>query len=263
MAKNWMVRWGLFALVLSWVTGCTINKDIMFQTPEGFAFDEINSIVESDYRIAANDLIDFQLYSNEGQRILTPTAGSLDSGEAGRLNLQNQRPQSTYWVRTTGYVELPEIGDIKLLGLTIQEAQDALERAYSEIYLKPYALLRIINNRVFVFPGDAGLARVITLENMNTTVLEALALAGGISKRGNAEVVKLIRTEDGKRKVYAMNLSTIDGLQASSVTMQAGDILYVEPIPEIATEVIRDVTPWMSLISSFGVLYALINNLRN
>ena len=250
----------VWAMLLVGMAGCTINKDIMFRTPKDFSFDELNAVVAEDYRIAANDYLDFQLYSNGGQRLLLVTAGAMEEGGAQRMTM-SQQASTVYWVRPDGMVELPEIGDLPLAGLTVEEAQMAIEAAYSELYLNPYALLRVTNNRVLVFPGDPGLARVITLQNLNTTVLEALALAGGLSPRGNAEVVKLIRKEGESQRIYLMNLSTIDGLQAASTIVQAGDILYVEPVPEIASEVFQDFAPYISLISSFGVVWALVRNL--
>ncbi len=249
--------------VVAWLllSGCTINKDIMFQTPSDFPFDDLSAVQASDYRIAPNDFLDFRLFSNGGQRLLLITAGTQQNAQAGNM-MMNQRGQETqYWVRPNGMVELPEIGDIELAGLTIQEAQDALEAAYSSLYLDPYAMLSVTNNRVMVFPGASGAARVITIQNLNTSVLEALALAGGISPRGNAEVVKLIRMEGDQRRVYEMNLSTIDGLADAATTVQAGDIVYVEPVPEIASEITRDVAPYLSLISSFSLVFAVLNNL--
>lgn len=262
LSKN-AFGWWVGAALLLLFPGCTINKDIMFQTPSDFAFDDLAAVNAEDYRIAPNDYLDFQLYSNGGQRLLAMTAGAMDGNAAGgRMNMQ-QGQQAFYWVRPDGNVELPEIGDIRLVGMTIQEAQTALESAYSVLYHAPYALLRVTNNRVLVFPGAAGLARVITLQNMNTTVLEALALAGGISTRGNAEVVKLIRTDGEERRIYEMNLSTIDGLEAASTTVQAGDIVYVEPVPEIASEVTRDIAPFVTLLSTVSLVFAVLNNLRN
>jgi hypothetical protein len=88
-------------------------------------------------------------------------------------------------------------------------------------------------------------------------------MAGGISQRGNAEVVKLMRKEGEEQRVYFMDLSQIQGLAAAATTVQAGDIIYVEPVPEIATEVYQDISPFVSLLSSVSLVWALINNFRN
>ena len=263
MMKRQVWLWSAMGIWLIALSGCTINKDIMFQTPKDFSFDALSAVVPEEYRIAPNDYLDFQLYSNAGQRLLAPMAGAMEA--TGNVNMMRNQGQGAiaYWVRPDGMVELPEVGDMALAGLTVEEAQTALEAAYAQLYLDPYVLLRVTNNRVLVFPGDPGLARVITLQNVNTTVLEVLAMAGGISQRGNAEVVKLMRKEGEEQRVYFMDLSQIQGLAAAATTVQAGDIIYVEPVPEIATEVYQDLSPFVSLLSSVSLVWALINNFRN
>jgi polysaccharide export outer membrane protein len=256
--------WALWFFAAVGMAGCTINKDIMFQTPEDFAFDDIQAIVkDTEYRIAPNDFITVQVFSNEGQRLLAATAGSTEGG--GQMNLQMMQQQQQqggvrYLVKPDGHVELPEIGDIALTGMTLQEAEKAVERAYSSLYHAPYALIRVTNNRVFVFPGQAGAATIVPLENMNTTVLEVLARAGGIAPRGNASQVKLIRKIGDRNHIFHMDLSTIDGMQAANTTVQAYDVIYVEPVPELANEVLRDLSPIMSIISSLSILWALLSN---
>ena len=47
----------------------------MFRTPSDFAFDAFSPVSDVNYRIAPNDLISFQLYSNQGERLLSMTAG--------------------------------------------------------------------------------------------------------------------------------------------------------------------------------------------
>ena len=65
-----------------------------------------------------------------------------------------------------------------------------LEEKYASYYVKPFVLMSVQNKRVIVFPGNAGDAKVIPLLNNNTSLIEALALAGGISDDGKAHKVK-------------------------------------------------------------------------
>jgi len=41
--------------------------------------------------------------------------------------------------------------------------------------------------------------------------------------------------------------------------VQANDILYVQPVPQLASEILRDVAPIVSLFSSLALLYTIIN----
>jgi polysaccharide biosynthesis/export protein len=165
-------------------------------------------------------------------------------------------------VLADGTVNFPELGFISVVGLTVIELQSKLETLYSEFYHEPYVSLEVINNRVIVFPGSGGDAKVIPIENNNVTVIEAIAAAGGIAKRGNASRVKLIRrtfkeTGDVESKVYLMDLSTIEGIQMANMTVQSNDIIYIEPVPELGREILQELQPIISIVSGMALIYTV------
>jgi polysaccharide export outer membrane protein len=121
--------------------------------------------------------------------------------------------------------------------------------------------VQVQNKRIVVFPGNGSNAVVLTLENNNTTLMEAIAMAGGITQRGRAAKIKLIRKVDGERKVYLIDLSTIDGLKYVDMIVQANDYIYVEPVPQIGNEILRDVAPIVSLITSAVLIYTVVQRL--
>ena len=162
-----------------------------------------------------------------------------------------------------GTVDLPEVGSLRLQGLTLEEAEVAIEEAYESEYVDPYAMLQVVNNRVLVFPGEAGQATVITLQNQNTSVIEALAQAGGIRQRGRSQEVKLIRQQGDENLIYSMDLSTVDGMNAARRIVQANDILYVESNPQVVREVLTDVSPVAQLVTTFTSLWLTYRVLSN
>ncbi|HEY6162407.1 MAG TPA: polysaccharide export protein EpsE, partial [Bacteroidia bacterium] len=133
-----------------------------------------------------------------------------------------------------------------------------LEDKFSVFYNKPFILIKVTNKRVVVFPGGDGSARVIPLDYDNTTLLEALALAGGIFQNGKAYKVKLIRGDPTNPKVYLLDLSTLDGFKRSDPVLQANDIIYIEAKPEYAQRVFATIAPYISLITSTLVFYELL-----
>lgn len=245
------------------LTGCTVNQDLMFRTDRDFVFDEWSNVKDEAYTLAPNDRLQLQLYSNNGQRLMAMTAGSLEDGRANNLMLNQQRGLFSYRVEPDGTVDLPEVGSIRLLGLTLEEAELAIEEAYETEYVDPYAMLQVVNNRVLVFPGEAGQATVITLQNQNTSVIEALAQAGGIRQRGRSKEVKLVRQQGDDNLIYSMDLSTVDGMNAARRIVQANDILYVESNPQVVREVLTDVSPVAQLVTTFTSLWLTYRVLSN
>tara|TARA_B100001173_G_scaffold305322_1_gene310578 strand:- start:215 stop:979 length:765 start_codon:yes stop_codon:yes gene_type:complete len=248
-----------FTFSVFFISSCSINRDLLFQSPKGFKYSDLGHATTTDYKLAANDELSFQLFPNGGERLLAITTG-IFSEEKNNSIFQN-RNMGTYRIKPSGQVELPEIGLIQVSDLTLEEAEAAIENAYSSTYHDPYVLLSVTNNRVLVFPGEAGQATVITLQNQNTTVLEALALAGGIRSRGIASKVKLIRSTPDGRDVYLLDLSSMEGVQDASLIVQANDIIYVSSTPDLATGFLNEITPIVSITSTIGLLYAVLRGL--
>lgn len=241
-----------------------MNQDLLFRTTAEQAFSELNEATNEAYTLAPNDRLQLQLFSNRGQLLMALTAGSAEGGQNNNfMQQQQQRNAFTYRVELDGTVELPEVGAVQLAGLTLDEAEAKIEDAYEAEYVEPYALLKVVNNRVLVFPGEAGQATVITLENQNTTVIEVLAQAGGIRARGRSKRIKLIRQKGDEDLVFLMDLSTLDGLEAARTVVQANDIIYVESNPQIVREALADVSPLAQMIttvSSLVLTYQVLSN---
>ena len=239
----------LLAVALG-LSSCTINKNLMFKTHTDFVFDVPDDSASAEYKISPNDLLLFRLFTNDGARLLETT-----TGEANRFLALND---IYYPVEPDGMVELPEIGKMHVSGMTTIELQSILEDKYEALYNNPYAIVQVMNNRIMVFPGTGARASVVPLINRNTTLIEALALAGGIDERGDASKIKVIRREAGKHQVYKINLATIEGIKDANLIVQANDIIYVEPVPEIASEAFRDLSPFISLGSGLALIYAIV-----
>lgn len=165
-----------------------------------------------------------------------------------------------YLVENDGSVKLPVIGRTQVAGLTIHEATEMLEKAYSKYYIRPYVLIGVDNRRVIVFPGDPGTAKVIPLVNNNTTIIEALALAGGLTESGKAKQIKLIRGDPANPEVYLIDLSTISGIKEGNTILQANDIIYVTPQRRPTLALLERVTPILSGLTTILLTIALIHS---
>ncbi|MBL7889495.1 MAG: polysaccharide biosynthesis/export family protein [Bacteroidia bacterium] len=226
-----------------------LNSSIMLKTKKDYQYSKLpDSTKTKDYVIAANDLIEFRIFSNDGFKLIDLTS----LNQTNRDYQMNNRMD--FLVEYDGNVKLPILGRTKISGLTVREAELMLEEKYSSYYVKPFVLMTVQNKRVVIFPGSAGDAKVIPLMNNNTTLIEALALAGGIADDGKAKIVKLIRKNGDQDEVYLLDLSKIEGIKYANMVLQANDIIYVEPRRKYATKILAEVTPILSLLSSTLVL---------
>jgi len=220
----------------------------MLRTPKDYNYDKlIDSLGRLDYKIASNDAIQYRVFTNDGFKLI-------DLASSGTGVFRNDLDVI---VETDGNIKMPLLNRFSIAGLTIIEAEKLMEDKYSEFYVKPFVTLKVINKRVIVFPGNSGQAKVVGLLNNNTTVMEAIASAGGIPEDGKAYKVKLIRNNiDPYQKpyVYLMDLSRIEGITQANSKVQANDIIYVEPRYRPFKTLATEITPLVTLITSALIL---------
>ncbi len=237
-----------FLLVFS---SCSImNPTQMLRTPKDYAYTKFSDTVFSpEYIISPNDEFSFMVYTLDGERLIEFTQGSQSN--------QGRNQGSSYTVYHDGTSKLPVVRDVTLSGMTERQAELYLEDMYSEFLNKPFVQIKVSNKRVIIFPGgDGGNAKVVNLANNQTSLFEALALAGGISD-GRANKIKLIRGDLKNPKVYKIDLSTIEGMKEADLTLQANDIIIVEPRAKVAQKILREISPYLTLVSTMLVIYGI------
>jgi len=234
----------------------SLNSNALFQIPKGeeFSFDSIPLIPKDDYKMGPGDRFSFVFAANNGERFINNLSGSSESGNARTTQVATNMD---YLVRQDGTVEIPIIGSYPVAGLTIIELEDSLSKILSKTYVNPFVQIRITNQRVLVFPGR-GQAKVVYLQNVNTSLLEAIALSGGISNEGKANSIKLMRKKpSGKREIYKIDLSSIHSMQQAEMIVQCNDYIYIDYRPRYASSISERVGPWIGLITSSLAIIAI------
>ena len=244
------------------------NSNILFKIPKksSFAYDSIPLEPEEDFKLAPGDRFSFLFGTNNGEKIILNQSGvssqSLNeqTNSQGRIQMkmQNKNNQITYLVRQDGKANLPLLGDILVAGKTILALENEIKTLLSENYIAPFVQIRVTNQRVIIFPGK-GDAQVIGLSNANTSLLEVIALAGGIRDEARSNSIRLMRKiSPTKRQIYKIDLSTIQGLKNAQMIVQSNDYIYIDFKPRLASSILQEIGPWLSLITTGLLTYSII-----
>jgi polysaccharide biosynthesis/export protein len=241
-----MRKLGFFFILISFSSCSVFYPSRMFKTKADFNFTEFAANAELEYKIAIDDAIEIKMFANDGLTLVDLAPLSSGSNTSVVTNSNNIR----FTVENDGTIRLPILGKTNISGLSVKEAQKKLEDLYSTYYVKPFVFLKVVNKRIIVFPGVGGSATVIKLENEKTSVIEALALAGGISTNGKSRKIKLIRGERTNPQIQLIDLSSIEGMRKGNILVQANDILYVEPSRNISQDILTQITPILGLLTT-------------
>lgn len=242
----WLVLVAFFA-----VSCATYKQNIMFKIDDPSVVQQQVATAEKNYVIQINDLLQLDVYTNNGERIIDPDLQLTKDG--GTQNL-NSRPVPNYLVDVAGIAKFPMIGQFKIDGLKIREAEEILQKEYNKYYQGSFVLLKYVNKRVIILGSPGG--QVIPLMNENMHLVEVLALAKGIDNEGMAQNIRVLR----KDKVFLVDFSTYDGYLKNNIAIEPGDVVYIEPVRRPLVEGIRDYGVLVSLATSITTLVLVILN---
>lgn len=234
------------------------KQHIMFNIDEeedlSFLSSEI-SVLEKNYIIQPNDLLELRVHTNKGERIIDPNYEL--QMQQGQVRRETEQPE--FRVLEDGTVKFPMIGQVKISGLKLNDAETYLQKKYDQFYKDSFVRLNYLNKRVIVLGAPGGMA--IPLASENISVIEVVALAGGIDQNGKAHNLRLIRGDLHQPEVFLIDLSTIHGMRMSMMDALPGDIIYIEPMRKIATEAARDFMTIFSIFVNAVTLAVLIYTL--
>lgn len=228
------------------------KQNLMFRVPEGTKVQQQVAAVEKNYVIRKNDNLHLEVYTNKGERIVDP---DFQLSKETASSAVAQTPKD-YLVDITGVSKLPLVGEIKVEGLTIRQAEEILQKEFAKFYQDPYVVLSVSNRRVFVLGAPGG--QVIPLMNENTTLVEILAAAKGIEKNGKAHNIRLLRGD----QVFVADFSTFEGYTKSNMIVESGDVVYVEPIRRPLSEGFQEYGPFVSVFVSIMTLLVILNQVN-
>ncbi|MBK9730781.1 MAG: polysaccharide biosynthesis/export family protein [Chitinophagaceae bacterium] len=242
-----MKRILVWLLIVMCISSCKVfYPDRLFKTDKDFPLVSADSLhVPKEYVIRPGDLLAVDIFSNNGYELVDVL--SQENGSTSALN---------YVVKEDGYVMLPLLDSVPILGYSLSEAEKFLQQKYSYYFVNPFVRVDVVNRRAYVYRGRQG-AEVVILDKENMNLLEVLASAGGMPSFGKADRVRVLRGDLRQPTVFDVDLSTVEGMMQANLRIEANDIIYIDA--KLGTnDVLYQITPILTLVSTILVIYTTI-----
>lgn len=143
----------------------------------------------------------------------------------------NAALSSTVQVRPDGMISLPLVNDVQAEGLTPMALQEVLRKKLTDFLPSPEVSVIINDVRSFnvTVIGEVGKVGRLNLKS-RTTVLEALALAGGFTPFASKSGIVILRHEEKtvKRIPFNYNKAIAEGGERENFYLKPGDIILVQ-----------------------------------
>lgn len=147
----------------------------------------------------------------------------------------HEQPDLTTRTRITadGNITFPLLGTVKVAGSSIRDVEDKLTELLREDYL--------VNPQVIVYIEEYSPKQVSVIGCVNnpgkydmfnereTTVLEAIAMAGGFTESAAVNETRILRIENGEKKTIYVKIKDITqkGEKDKDITIRPNDVVFV------------------------------------
>lgn len=220
---------------------------------------------QDPYRVQINDLLSIRIKS-------------IDQNLVGMFNpINDENPNATgeerlyydgFQVDAHGNIRVPTLGEVNVLGYTVEEIREKLEKELLENYFKAEA-------NIFVTVKLAGIRYTIMGEINNPgskiiyrdqlSIMEAIANSGDIALTGDRNDVVIVRQYPHGQRVHHIDLTTIEAVNSPYFYIKPNDLILINPLPQksigTGTTAWQSVTTIASLVSLLATTIILINRL--
>ena len=129
-------------------------------------------------------------------------------------------------VNTEGEIEFAVLGNIKVAGLTIFQAEDSIQVIAAKFIPNVIVRVRMLNFR-FTVLGEVNGEKTVISATTRLTMMEAVGQAGGLSELADRSHVKVIRQNGNNAEIFYVNLLKEEYLESPYYYIQQNDVLIV------------------------------------
>lgn len=233
--------------------------NLMLRETKDFYYYELKELDDKQHIVLPGDFISFVFSPMKGTELLDNTL-QVGSGMNQMMMMSAQGggmggPQ--YFVRDDGKVNLPIVGEIYVSGMKRLDLEKQLAEKLSSLFVDPFLAVNISNRRAFVFAG-IGKGQVVPLPRENTSLIELLALAGGLAENAKANKIRIIRGDYENPTIKKIDMSTIKGLKDADIIIQSNDLVIIDPTTRAVPALLREMAPYLSLFTTIFTLIVLL-----
>lgn len=248
------------------LNSCSTSKRITYFQDVWPGMSELALVAPSEIKIMPKDKLSI-LVNSQDMRLTNLFNLPVVSQQVGVENSQStSRGLSGYTVDSKGDIDFPVLGSLHVEGMTREQIAAYIKQELQshDLIKNPVVTVEFMNLSVAVM-GEVNNPGRYSIDKDNVTILDALSRAGDLTIYGKRESVLVLRMEDGKQRIYDVNLCSATNLCLSPVYyLQQNDVVYVEPNSTRTRQStvngnnVRSTSFWISLASLLTTIGVLV-----
>lgn len=225
----------LFLFVSIWLPSCVpVEQMLYLQDPQSDITGELMHYQDDEYQLQVNDILDVQIISLNPEINSVFNNSTSAPGQVAQVTAQNGGDlfyMTGYSVNENGEVEIPFIGSIAVVGLTLREAHQRVDQEVAKLFSNYHLQIRLGGVRFSLLGEFNKPGKAVILQNQ-VTIFEALAIGGDLTAVANREKVRLVRQYPDGTKIHQINLLDRSVIESPFYFIKPNDVIYAEPLKQ-------------------------------
>lgn len=253
-------------LITSFFVSCIPNKDLIYLQEKNTDKDaiEIKQEVSKPYRAQVNDMLSITIKAID-QKLVSMFTISSDQNQA---NSQQALYFNGYTVDDHGNIRVPVLGELNVLGYTMEEIRNTIEKKLLDDYFKTEANIFVtvkLAGLRYTINGEVGSPGTNVLYQDKVTIMEAIANSGDITLTGNRKEVQVIRKFPHGFETHYLDLTDARTMDSPYFYVQPNDYIIVKPLKQkswgTGTTGVQTITTVVSALTLVTTVILLSKNL--
>ncbi|MFB9077379.1 polysaccharide biosynthesis/export family protein [Flavobacterium procerum] len=264
-----MTKNSFYILLLASVlfTSCIPLKDLVYLQDKNTSSEQksISAVEAKPYRVQVNDVLSVNIKAIDPKLVAIFNTSESSSTPAGRS--ETGLYFDGFRVDDHGNIRMPILGEMNVIGFTLEEVRVKIEKKLLEEYFKTDANL-FVNVKLagfrYTINGEVGATGTKVLFKDNVNIMEAIANSGDITTVGNRKAVVIIRQTPTGVLMNEIDLTDVNVMQSPYYNLQPNDYIYVKPLRQktwgTGQTGIQSIGSIITLLSLATTVYLIVRN---
>ncbi|WP_308990361.1 polysaccharide biosynthesis/export family protein [Mariniflexile litorale] len=225
MKKNFIVV--KLIIFIFFLNSCATKRDLLYLQDANN--NKIDTIHYQSNPIQCNDILSVTIGASVPETSWVYNKQVLAFGGSTQNNLEILKLQG-YLVNIDGYITLPILGNIHVVGKSINDLELELINILEKQghLMDPSVSVRILNAKVTVL-GEVKYPGTYSFTEQYITFPQALGYAGDLTINGKRNDLLLIREINGERHIIHIDLTNSEWMKGGNYIIRSNDIIIVNP----------------------------------
>ena len=255
----------ILLLVSIFFTSCIPVKDLWYLQDKNNTGEQntVTAVESKPYRLQVNDIISVNIKAIDPKLVSifnTTEAATTAKSETGLYF-------DGFTVDDHGNIRMPILGEINVIGYTLEEVRVKIEKKLLEEYFKSeanvFVTVKLAGFR-YTINGEVGSTGTKTLFQSHVNIMEAVANAGDITTVGNRKAVMIVRQTPTGVQMNEIDLTDANVMKSPYYYLQPNDYIYVKPLRQktwgTGQTGIQSIGTIITLLSLATTVYLIIKN---